>query len=91
MGAQGGGQCAIGGGKPCAYSVSDDGKTENRDYNDHSKNMYDFSLISDVASVGNTIETLLCQPPKHAPSPAKAWQKAGGKNCWGSRNGEPVS
>ena len=39
MGASGGGQCAIGGGRACAYSVSDDGKTEYRDYNDHSKNM----------------------------------------------------
>ena len=39
-GAQGGGgQCAIGSGRDCAYSVSDDGKTEHRDYDDHSKNM----------------------------------------------------
>merc|ERR1712217_347050 len=51
-----------------AYSVSDDGKTEYRDYDDHSKNMYDFSLIGDVSSVGNTIEELLCQAP-HGPSP----------------------
>lgn len=65
MGAFGGGQCDIGGGRPCAYSVSDDGKTEYRDYNDKSKNMYDFSLIGDISSVGWTIEALLCQSPKH--------------------------
>jgi hypothetical protein len=69
MGAPGGGQCAIGSGRPCAYSVSDDGKSENRNYNDHSKNMYDFSLIGDISSVGNTIEELLCQAPGHGPSP----------------------
>ena len=44
--------------------MSDDGKTEYRNYNDHSKNMYDFSLIGDISSVGNTIEELLCQAPK---------------------------
>merc|ERR1712232_65413 len=69
MGAPGGGQCAIGSGRPCAYSVSDDGKSEYRNYKDHSKNMYDFSLIGDISSVGNTIEELLCQKPGHGPSP----------------------
>ena len=64
MGASGGGQCNIGSGRACAYSVSDDGKTEYRNYNDHSKNMYDFSLVGDISSVGNTIEQLLCQAPK---------------------------
>jgi len=64
MGAAGGGKCAIGSGRACAYSVSDDGRSEYRDYNDHSKNMFDFSLIGDISAVGNTIETLLCQPPK---------------------------
>ena len=63
MGAQGGGECAIGSGRACAYSVSDDGKTEYRDYNDTSKNMWEFNLITDISSVGNTIEELLCQPP----------------------------
>lgn len=63
MGASGGGQCNIGSGRACAYSVSDDGKTEYRDYNDQSKNMYDFSL-AEVSSVGNTIEELLCQAPQ---------------------------
>jgi len=73
MGAVGGGQCSIGSGRPCAYSVSDDGKTENRDYNDHSKNMYDFSLVGDISSVGNTIEELLCRAPKlGAPKPRPA-------------------
>ena len=97
MGAPGGGQCDIGSGRPCAYSVSDDGKTENRDYNDHSKNMYDFSLIGDISSVGATIEKLLCQNPKHGPAPGPApgpspagYTKAAGKNCWGSRNGQPA-
>jgi len=70
MGAPGGGQCAIGSGRPCAYSVSDDGKSEYRNYNDHSKNMYDFSLIGDISSVGNTIEELLCQAPRHGPTPS---------------------
>jgi len=70
MGAPGGGQCAIGSGVACAYSVSDDGKTEYRNYNDHSKNMYDFRLIGDISSVGNTIEELLCQAPGHGPSPS---------------------
>jgi len=64
MGAEGGGQCTIGSGRACAYSVSDDGKTEYRNYNDHSKNMFDFSLESDISAVGNTIEALLCQAPK---------------------------
>jgi pyrimidine-specific ribonucleoside hydrolase len=64
MGAEGGGQCAIGGGAPCAYTVSDDGKTEYRNCDDHTKKMFDYSLIGDISSVGNTIETLLCQPPK---------------------------
>jgi len=64
MGASGGGQCNIGSGVDCAYSVSDDGKTEYRNYNDHSKNMHDFRLIGDISSVGNTIEALLCQAPK---------------------------
>ena len=70
MGASGGGQCNIGSGRACAYSVSDDGKTEYRDYNDHSKNMYDFSLIGDISSVGNTIEDLLCAAPKLGSSAA---------------------
>jgi len=65
MGKVGGGQCVIGSGRACAYSVSDDGKTEFRNYNDHSKNMFDFHLVGDISSVGNTIEELLCQPPKH--------------------------
>jgi len=65
MGKVGGGQCVIGSGRACAYSVSDDGKTEFRNYNDRSKNMYDFRLVGDISSVGNTIEGLLCQPPKH--------------------------
>jgi hypothetical protein len=63
MGAPGGGNSAIGSGRACAYSVSDDGKTEYRDYNDHSKNMWDYSLIQDISSVGNTIEDLLCSLP----------------------------
>jgi len=63
MGATGGGQCNIGSGRACAYSVSDDGKTEYRNYNDNSKNMWDFSLIGDISSVGNTIEELLCLEP----------------------------
>jgi len=62
MGNKAGGQCSIGSGVPCAYSVSDDGKAEYRDYNDHSKNMFDFRLMGDVSAVGNTIEDLLCQP-----------------------------
>jgi len=72
MGAPGQGQCNIGGGRDCAYSVSDDGKTEYRDYNDHSKNMHDFSLIGDISSVGNTIEELLCQAPKYGASKASS-------------------
>merc|ERR1711990_1334917 len=32
--------------------------------------MYDFHLIGDVSSVGNTIEDLLCQAPGHHPSPS---------------------
>ena len=65
MGAPGGGKCAIGSGRPCAYTVSDDGKTEYRNFNDQSKNMFDFSLVNSISSVGITIEKLLCQPPKH--------------------------
>jgi hypothetical protein len=64
MGAAGNGKCNIGSAVDCAYSVSDDGSHEYRNYNDHSKNMHDFRLIGDISSVGNTIETLLCQPPK---------------------------
>ncbi len=92
MGSVGGGQCAIGSGVPCAYSVSDDGGTEYRDYDDHSKNMYDFRLIGDWSSVGNTIEELLCQPvgPSPSPPPSPPWTKAAGKNCWGSRGGQPA-
>ena len=79
MGAAGGGQSAIGSGVPCAYSVSDDGKTEYRDYHDTSKNMYEYNLIGDISSVGNTIETLLCQPPKaKAKGKAKAKANVGG-------------
>jgi len=63
--ATGGGACAIGSGRACAYSVSDDGRTEYRNYDDKSKNMWDFSLIGDISSVGNTIEDLLCQPPRY--------------------------
>ena len=60
---------------------------------------YDFSLIGDISSVGNTIEALLCAPPKHGPPsppspppspPGPAWSKAAGKNCWGSRGGQPA-
>ena len=72
MGAVGGGRCAIGSGRACSYSVSDDGKKENRNYNDHSKDMYDFSLVRDISSVGVTIEKLLCQPPKHLATMADA-------------------
>jgi len=61
MGANNGGQCKIGSGVPCHYSVSDDGKTEYRDYNNKTSNMWDFRLINDISSVGNTIEDLLCQ------------------------------
>jgi len=91
MGSSSGGKCAIGGGRSCAYSVSSDGKTEYRNYNDNSQNMYDFNLIGDVSSVGNTIETLLCQPPNHGPAPTPTpgteWQLRKGKNCYGSRSG----
>jgi hypothetical protein len=100
MGAQGGGKCDIGSGRPCAYSVSDDGKNEYKNYNDKSKNMFEYNLISDISSVGNTIESLLCQPPKHGPGPAPGpappgpapshWSKEQGKNCYGSRNGQPA-
>jgi len=72
MGAPGGGRCDIGSGRPCAYTVSDDGKTEYQDCNDKSKNMFDFSLINSISSVGVTIEKLLCQPPKHRPTPGPA-------------------
>lgn len=70
MGASGGGKSAIGSGRACAYTVSDDGKTENKDCNDHSKNMWEYSLIGDISSVGNTIEALLCQAPSWAPPSA---------------------
>jgi hypothetical protein len=64
MGEVGGGQCNIGSGRACAYSVSDDGRTEYRDYNDHSKNMYDFSLVNDIS----------CSPPavRTSPEPSRA-------------------
>ena len=50
MGAQGGGQCAIGSGAPCAYSVSDDGSQEYRDCGDHSKNMWECFSNSKIKS-----------------------------------------
>merc|ERR1711988_1778199 len=64
MGAPGGGSSKIGSGRPAAYSVDDDGTRENKNYNDHSKNMYEYNLIRDISSVGNTIEELLCRTPK---------------------------
>jgi len=67
MGQPGGGASTIGSGRACAYSVSDDGKTETQDCDDHSKNMWDYSLIDDISSVGNTIEQLLCQERKNLP------------------------
>lgn len=69
MGAESGGQCAIGSGKPCAYAVSDDGMTETRNCDDTTRNMYEFSLIEDVSSVGATIESLLCREPRNARMP----------------------
>jgi len=74
MGEVGGGQCNIGSGQACAYSVSDDGRTEYRDYNDHSKNMYDFSLVNDISYVGNVIEDLLCQAPRYGAAAAASTQ-----------------
>jgi len=76
MGEVGGGQCSIGSGRACAYSVSDDGRTEYRNYNDHSKDMYDFSLVNDISYVGNVIEDLLCQAPRYGTAANKAAAKA---------------
>jgi len=62
MGGVPGGGCVIGSGGACAYSVSDDGKSEHKDYHDTSKNEFEFNLNGNVAYVGNVIEDLLCQP-----------------------------
>ena len=93
MGAVGGGSSSIGSGRAAAYSVNADGTQEHKDYNDQSKNMYEYNLISDVSFVGNTIEELLCRPPKGGPTPptpAGSYTEASGKNCYGARGGQPA-